>query len=228
MKIPDKVLMGVADKLTVKMTAYPAKGWRTKDMRLRKLLLAVITFVGIQIPAAHAVLVTETDFYLTITCLLCAEDDIPLPSNPILLQTSFQRDLLPGPFGQYFVFGIDSGLFLYGQGTFFGNDNYLYYPLFPAAGGPFDSQGLAFTPDESGANGYNLYCNGSCYIYYGPPPDEGADPTAPATFTITPANAGVPGPLAGAGLPGLILLGSGLLGWWRRRKKQGEAAIAVA
>jgi hypothetical protein len=38
------------------------------------------------------------------------------------------------------------------------------------------------------------------------------------------ASASVPGPIAGAGLPGLILAGGGLLSWWRRKRKAAAAA----
>jgi hypothetical protein len=130
-------------------------------------------------------------------------------NNPVTLPTIFQRteDALPGWTLVEQVFLCANGAlfcdnYVVGGGTLVGADTFVNGQLrtdFLTLSGIMPGQPFNITEVfHIVSNGPGAHLAGAILV----------DPAAP-----------VPGPIAGAGLPGLILASGGLLGWWRRRQK---------
>jgi hypothetical protein len=97
----------------------------------------------------------------------------------------------------------------------------LGFTSFEPIGGPTLSSGSFTASILPGSHTFNITDITLNFIGRPSPFGGGIVPSNfdPAGLTVNLSEVPVPGPVAGAGLPGLILASGGLLAWWRRRKK---------
>jgi hypothetical protein len=118
------------------------------------------------------------------------------------------------PYSVTGVTGTANGSAITGTSSYASADNLLYIP-----GSQYvDFFGISFSTSNGDAWGIGWTGSGYGIAEFFKNPAGYCCGVNPIKFTVTPVS-GAPGPVAGAGFPGLLLAAGGLFAWWRNRRR---------